>query len=100
MITITKEAARIIEASLGKIREPEWDPFLHEEGKLYLKHDRIEIKQKTPGKIVIEFSWKGRLTHTMEIEGDLVSDRILTLEGVEGRCGIKLDPIGELDARC
>jgi hypothetical protein len=60
------------------------NPFVREEEKTFVRHDKIEIDLSSQNEFVVRFYWRETLVYTMPpMPGSLPS--VLTLEGIEGR---------------
>lgn len=89
-MNITDAAAEMLE-SLKNGNQSEDNPFIVEEGDLYLYYDSIQLVNANtinPDKkgMLAGFKWRGKIMTFIEIEDTtLSSDMALNLTGMEGR---------------
>lgn len=86
--------AALREASLNHMEEAraakqdDSAPLVREGGTTFIRHDEVRVVQRAPGKVSVEFRWRGVLAHTMQVDCDFAAGQLLTLTGLEGRVGI------------
>ena len=78
--------------SLSEITTPD-SMFVLDEGKVYMKFDKIGIEQTAPNMVKVEYYWKGEVVYVLPIERtDPAANTplLLFLEGMEGRIPVKV----------
>lgn len=68
-----------------------FDPIEREDGKVFLKYDEIQIREKSAGLIEVVFHLQGHFVYRTEIDCHLSQGQVLFLRGLSGRMEVSFD---------
>lgn len=90
MTVLIPESAR--QAMLDELTKKQDDanPFVQENGKNFMRYDRLCVIQRTTDIVDVEFLWRGMLVYTMHIACDFSTGQQLELGGIEGMTQCRL----------
>lgn len=60
------------------------NPLVKDDGKTFMRFDKLCTIQRCPGIVEVEFWWRGMLVYTMHVECDFSTGQQLELVGIEG----------------
>jgi hypothetical protein len=86
---LSNDALQAID-KLVTAKQSDANPVVNEGGRVFLRHDELRVLQAKPGQIAVQYLWRGKLTHTMVIDGDLSAGETLTINGIEGRMTVDI----------
>jgi hypothetical protein len=83
MVHIPTAVINKIAAELDANRD-DANPFVKDDGKMFLRYDKLCTIQRCDGIVDVEFWWRGMLVYTMHIACDFSTGQQLELVGIEG----------------
>lgn len=89
MAFIDKTTIKQIAAELDA-NQDDANPFVKDDGKMFLRYDKLCTIQRCPGIVDVEFWWRGMLVYTMHTACDFSTGQQLELVGIEGMMEFKL----------
>lgn len=91
-VHISENLIKRIAAELDA-KQDDANPFVKDDGKTFMRFDKLCTIQRCPGIVDVEFWWRGMLVYTMYVECDFSTGQQLTLVGIEGQTVISLSAV-------